>query len=109
MNQRTLFDNPLPHNGTDTSKLAAQSMRSQAIAQQQRVLEVIRRAGDAGMTDEQIQVALGLSGDSERPRRRKLVELGLVADSGAVRETASGHAAVVWVAVRSSERSPLAV
>lgn len=109
MTQRTLFDKPLPHNGCETSKAAAESKRLRAGAQQQRVLECLQQAGDTGMTDEQIQVALGLSGDSERPRRRKLVELGLVADSGEVRETTSGHAAVIWVAVRSNKRLPLAV
>lgn len=120
MSERTLFpeDDPnklppslppkLPHNDTATSKLAAQSMRSLAGAQQQRVLECLQRAGDAGLTDEEIQRALDLSGNSERPRRSKLVELGLVRNSGIMRLTSSGHAAVVWAVVPPDERLPVA-
>lgn len=105
--QQTLFatDEPaqappmLPHNGTATSKLAARSMRSHAAAQQHRVLECLRQAGDAGLTDEEIQAALDLSGNSERPRRAKLVELGLVENAGVMRLTKSSHPATVWRAV----------
>ncbi len=113
--ERTLFpdDDPdklppkLPHNGTTTSKLAADSMRCSAGAQQQRVLECLQQAGDAGLTDEEIQRALDLSGNSERPRRSKLVELGLVRNTGLMRKTNSGHAAVVWAVVTPDERQPV--
>lgn len=112
MTERTLFDDDdpgkvppkLPHNGTLTSKIAAQSMRSSAGAQQQRVLECLQQAGDAGLTDEELQAALDLSGNSERPRRRKLVELGLVKDSGTMRKTGSNHAAVVWCVVPPDQK-----
>ena len=114
MTERTLFpeDDPdkvlppkLPHNNTPTSKLAAQSMRTLAGAQQQRVLECLQQAGDAGLTDEEIQTALNLSGNSERPRRAKLVELGLVRNTGLMRKTNSGHTAVVWIVAPSIERT----
>lgn len=120
MTERTLFDTDppdklpptlpprLPHNGTITSKLTAQSMRCHATAQQQRVLEALQAAGEAGMTDEEIQATLNLGGNSERPRRRKLVELGFVKDSGVMRKTGSNHAAVVWIAVPPSERPTVA-
>lgn len=125
MPQATLFplddhiDKPLPtlpHNRSSTSRLAAQSMRSCAGqsmrscagAQQQRVLECLQQAGHAGLTDEQIQCALDLSGNSERPRRSKLVELGLVRNTGVIRLTNSGHAAVVWAVVPSDECLPVA-
>ena len=112
MTERTLFDHDdpdkpppkLPHNGTVTSKLAAQSMRSSAGAQQRRVLECLQQAGDAGMTDEEIQNALDLSGNSERPRRRKLVEIGLVKDGGVMRKTGSNYAATVWVVCSPNEK-----
>lgn len=110
--QQTLFANDeptavpptLPHNGTLSSKLAARSMRCSAGAQQQRVLEALQAAGDAGLTDEELQASLNLSGNSERPRRAKLVELGLVRNTGLMRRTKSGHAAVVWAAVPSDKR-----
>ena len=117
MTQRTLFslndqnDKPLPtlpHNGSSTSKLAARSMRSLAGAQQQRVLECLQQADNAGLADEEIQTALNLSGNSERPRRASLVALGLVRNSGLMRKTNSGHAAVVWVVAPRDERSAVA-
>lgn len=116
MTEPTLFpdDDPgklppkLPHNRTVTSKLAAQSMRCLAGAQQQRVLECLQRAGDAGLTDEEIQTSLNLSGNSERPRRASLVALGLVRDSGVMRKTNANHAAVVWAVVTPDERPPVA-
>ena len=116
MTEPTLFpdDDPgklppkLPHNRTVTSKLTAQSMRCLAGAQQQRVLECLQRAGDAGLTDEEIQATLNLSGNSERPRRASLVALGLVRDSGVMRKTNANHAAVVWVVVTPDECPPVA-
>ncbi len=81
-------------------------MRCLAGAQQQRVLERLQQAGDAGLTDEEIQTALNLSGNSERPRRASLVALGLVRNSGPMRMTNSGHAAVVWAVVPPDEHSP---
>lgn len=121
MTQSTLFDDDdpgnapekplppkLPHNNTVTSKLAAQSMRCSAGAQQQRVLECLQQAGDAGLTDDEMQAALNLSGNSQRPRRRRLVELGLVADSQTMRKTGSSHAAIVWRVTRPEERQPVA-
>lgn len=114
MTQQNLFDNDpsrktpsLPHNSTPTSKLTACAMRSHATAQQQRVLECLQAAGNAGLTDEQIQASLNLSGNSERPRRAKLVELGLVRNTGLMRKTSSGHAAVVWAVVPPNERAPV--
>lgn len=113
MTPKTLFDNDdpdkvppkMPHNGTPTSKIAAQSMRSSAGAQQQRVLDCLQQAGDAGLTDEELQAALDLSGNSERPRRRKLVELGLVKDSGTMRLTHSKSSAVVWIVSPPHQKS----
>ncbi len=117
MTERTLFptdppDKPpspkLPHNRTATSKLAAQSMRPLAGAQQQRVLECLQQAGAAGLTDEEIQTALNLSGNSERPRRSRLVELGQVEDSHNMRMNRSGRPATVWIAVSPDKRPALA-
>jgi hypothetical protein len=49
-----------------------------------------------GATDQELQRLCRLSGDTERPRRVRLVELGLVEDSGQTRRGASGRKATVW-------------
>ena len=51
-----------------------------------------------GATDEEVQTALGLAGNCQRPRRRELQKAGHVIDSGRTRATQSGRQAVVWIA-----------
>lgn len=52
-----------------------------------------------GRTDDELQDALAMPPNTERPRRVELVELGLVVDSGRTRPSRYGNPAVVWVAV----------
>ena len=52
--------------------------------------------GDRGATDQEVQRALGMRADSQRPRRRELVVLDFVTDSTHTRPTASGRQARVW-------------
>lgn len=85
-----------PH--SPTSRAAAVMAEPMAGTAKARVLEVIRRAFHAGMTDEEIQ-ACGIVANTQRPRRVELVRAGLVRDSGRTRKTASGAESVVWVAV----------
>lgn len=49
-----------------------------------------------GATDEEVERALGISGNTVRPTRVSLVRDGLVEDSGLVRPTVSGNDAIVW-------------
>lgn len=78
----------------ETSEDAADSIKPRAGSMRQAVLEFIIRNG--GATDEQIQIALDMSNNSERPRRRELVQQGLVVDSGKRRLNRSGCKAIVW-------------
>jgi hypothetical protein len=64
--------------------------------QRARVLEAIRSAGRRGLTDEEIEDALHLGGNTERPRRKELEEAGLILGSGDRRDTSTGRAAIVW-------------
>lgn len=50
-----------------------------------------------GATDDEIQVALRLSGDTQRPRRIDLIRGGFLRDSGRTRKTRKGRDATVWV------------
>ena len=52
-----------------------------------------------GATDEEAQEALGLPGNTYRPRRVELQNAGLVVDSRRVRLTRNKRRAVVWYAV----------
>ena len=61
-----------PHNGTDTSRAAAHSVASEATAQRERVYAYIRSCGALGATDQEIESALNLGGNTVRPRRGEL-------------------------------------
>jgi hypothetical protein len=50
-----------------------------------------------GLTDEEIERTLEMSGNTVRPSRVSLVRDGLVMDSGQTRQTVSGNDAIVWV------------
>lgn len=51
---------------------------------------------DGGMTDQEAQVALSMSGDSYRPCRVTLADKGYVWDTGERRKTAHNRRAMVW-------------
>lgn len=102
MSQTTLFDiDPLPASQRHslTSRAAARGIAPSASTLRDQVYGYLRACGLDGATDEQIQRATGLSGDTERPRRIELLKAGRIMDSGRVRATASGQTAVVWVTV----------
>lgn len=84
--------------GSRTSEAAARSLDSQTLnAMQRMVMEFIRQAGDAGATDEEIQIGIPMNPSSQRPRRGELVDAGLVVEAG-TRKTRSGRLATVWAA-----------
>ena len=87
-----------PHSGSATSRAAAESIRPEAGTLSAAVFAFIVGAGKRGATDGEIQRALHLAGDTERPRRRALQQRGLIIDSGHRRKTPSGREAVVWTA-----------
>jgi hypothetical protein len=95
----------LPAVPRDTQTAAAAAALPRSGTQRAKVLEVIRQAGPAGLTDQEIAVALGLAENSVRPRRLELSTPGedgqppLVVDSGERRETSGGNPAIVWRAV----------
>lgn len=92
------FEQPA-HNGTRTSRDAAHAIKPHVAAQRSRVLALL--AGrEGGMTAQEIEDALSLSGSSVRPRLVELRESGCVRDSGRTRKSASGRACVVWEFVR---------
>jgi hypothetical protein len=103
MNQPSLFGESVavpPHVSTSaTSREAAERIKPQAATLRLAVLECLRSSAD-GLTDEEVQLRLGMPGSTQRPRRIELVAMGLVADSGRTRKTASGRSAAVYIARR---------
>jgi len=92
-----LLDKP-PSVPVPTSEAAAEAIAPKADTLRRAVLEHIQKCGEDGATDEEIQDALSMSGDTERPRRWECQRAGLIRDSGRTRAVKSGRAAVVWVA-----------
>lgn len=96
----TLFpDDPpakLPHRrGSTTSRHAAELAKPFANRQLVRVYQFFVDHKDDGATDEECQLATGLAGDSQRPRRQWLVTRGYLRNSGNMRLTTKGRSAVV--------------
>ena len=52
---------------------------------------------DRGATDQELQVALSLPGDTLRPTRLSLLKDDLIYDSGKTRQNANGNDCIVWV------------
>lgn len=83
-----------------TSQAAADAIAPKVNRLRALVLAAIADAGELGMTDEEIQEFMGMSPNTQRPRRVELVAAGLVRDSGRKRRTHSGRQAVVWCVSR---------
>lgn len=94
-----------PHSNNTTSLDAAKQIEPNSGTLEEKVLLAIRKAGATGMTDQEIQKALGMNPNTQRPRRGTLHAKNLIADSGRTRHTASGRSAIVWVDKKFSPNS----
>ncbi len=110
MTDRTLFDRPdkLPHNRTDTSAAAAESMKPHAGQQRERLRELFNDRGTFGVTRQEAELALSIPGNSLRPRWDELMKAGEIKNSGTTRKTESGRAAQVFVECSPFQRPPTA-
>lgn len=79
-----------------TSREAAQSIAKHSGHDRARVLAYLKDH-PGGATDEAMGEALGLAGNTLRPRRRELQQLKLIKDSGRYALTRSGRKATVWI------------
>ena len=64
------------------------------------VLEHIKKCGELGCTDEEGQIATGIPGNSWRPARIQLEEMGEVGLTGGKRKNISGRNASVWCSAK---------
>lgn len=88
----------LANNHQVSSARAAERALPRSGTQRARVYEYLQYCTDmfGGATDEEIQTALDMSGNTVRPRRISLVADGFVIDSGLTRKTVGGNDAIVW-------------
>ena len=85
----------------ETTAAAQRSIdASRAGSTDRRILDELRKRGERGGTDEELQLALSLGGNSQRPRRVALAKAGKVIDSRRRRRTSSGRAAIIWILSR---------
>jgi hypothetical protein len=83
-----------------TSQAAAEAMPERtAESLRRQIHDALLAIGETGYTDEEMQIGLGIKGNTQRPRRRELQEMGLVYPTDQTRPTLSGRKAVVWVGV----------
>lgn len=83
---------------SETSKEAAEAIEPKVSALQGMVLKYIQSKGLLGATDQEVQTALGMTGNTQRPRRRELEIMRLIVDTKITRKSASGRNATVWIA-----------
>ena len=101
--QSTIFDDGGPPpvgraNSITSGYAAANAYTSGQISRQRwRVYTRLSDAGWSGLTDEEMQTVLAMSGNSQRPARVWLTQNGWVEDSGKTRGTLAGFQAVVWI------------
>jgi hypothetical protein len=91
------FTAPLPaHNGTPTSRAAAERIEPVAGTLRRQVLDYLREQGEHGATDEEMQDALHMNPSTQRPRRIELCDTGWILRTDDVRKTHSGRDAAVY-------------
>ena len=82
-----------------TSRWAANRVMPKTGSIRLSVYEYLIRQGLRGATDKEMQEALHMSGDTQRPSRIKLFRDGLIIDSGTTRINSNGNPATVWRAI----------
>lgn len=94
---RALVDKMPPFaRDSETSRRAAQFIRSEAPTMRVAVLALIQTMGEHGATDEEIEMALDYKHQTASARRNELMNMGLIKKNGK-RPTTSGCSADVWV------------
>ena len=94
MTQLDIFEQPPPWvRGSLTSFDSSRAIAPTHLTDQARVLAALKACA---ATDQQLQGLLRMDPSTQRPRRVRLVELGLIRDSGRTAKTLSGRNATIW-------------
>lgn len=89
--------------GSETSKAAAESIKHVVGSTKVRIYQYMMQCGEHGATDDEIEVALGMSHQTASARRRNLEQIGACKKTSRKRPTRSGRAAAVYVAVADAD------
>ncbi len=106
--QQELFAPVPPAVHSATSVAAAVAIKPTANKLRKKVFEFIDAKRNEGATDEEIQIGLTMSGNTERPRRRELEKAGAIIRSTGVRLNKSGRLAAVFLATARCHKLELA-
>jgi hypothetical protein len=97
----TAVDLPPHQRHSQTSRASAAAIAPKF---SERMHQLLGRFAIQGMTDLEGQQQTQISGDSYRPLRVKLTQLGYLEDSGNTKPTESGRKAVVWTITDAGRR-----
>ena len=92
------------HGAPETQRRAAVAAYPRTGTWRRKVLDEIGRAGERGMTDEELYGALRGDENTIRPRRNELLNDGWIEESGIERKTPSGKDAMAWVLTEQGRR-----
>jgi hypothetical protein len=92
-----------PHNGSATSKAAAEGIRESRTRLVTQVFNYIDSKRTHGATRDEVERALRIPGNTVRPRVAELLKLTLIRETDRTRETRSGRMAAVLVSNRFAE------
>lgn len=88
-----------PHNGTDTSVIAAEMIEGVTETQRRRVMDYVTARGDQGATQEETALALDMGRPATCARFWELEGAGSIRKTTETRKTTSGRPARVYVRV----------
>ena len=95
----TVLRKTAPYSNPTTSRAAAQRIAPFLTKRRLEVYALILGAGSRGLEDTEAADSMGFDASRQySPRRKELVDAGLVVDSGRTRKTPRGQDATVWVA-----------
>ena len=87
-----------------TTSLAAQEKaRPKFGSNRAKVFQYIFDQQERGATDQEIQTALNMPGDTLRPARLSLLKDDLIYDSGKTRQNENGNECIVWLPTSISQ------
>ncbi len=90
-------EHDLAHNGTDTSRAAATSLRRHAVRQRERILELVRSMAGRGVTADEVERILELSHQTASARLHDLANDGQLVRTDFTRPTRSGRRARIYL------------
>lgn len=94
----------IARNAQRTSIAAAQKVLPRTRSLRRQVYEYILNQGLRGATDQEMELALKIDGNTIRPTRISLIKDGFILDTGTTRKNQHGNDCIVW---RSAEEGML--